>query len=61
MEFHLLRETPDNSGTFVATGDKVDGTPEEAVAQCAALAAKGGRFAVYVYESIRAPDAPTGA
>jgi hypothetical protein len=55
--FHLLRETPDNSGTFTATGESIEGSVHEAVERCVALAAKGGRYGMHVYEALRHSDA----
>ncbi len=58
-QYHVVRETPDNSGHFVATGEVLDAhSAEEAVAHVVAQSTKGGRFGVWVYEPVRAPDAP---
>jgi hypothetical protein len=55
--FNLLRETPDNSGTFTPTGETVEGSVHDAVERCVALAANGGRWGMHVYESLRHTDA----
>jgi hypothetical protein len=55
--FNLLRETPDNSGNFKPTGETIEGSVHDAVERCVALAAKGGRYGMYVYESLRHTDA----
>ncbi len=58
MIFHVLRETPENSGTYTATGEVLDTSVEDASNHVLdAQAAQGGRWAVAPYEPIRrAPD-----
>jgi hypothetical protein len=55
--FNLLRETPDNSGNFKPTGETIEGSVHDAVERCVALAAKGGRYGMHVYEALRHSDA----
>ncbi len=58
-QYHVVRETPDNSGHFIATGEVLDAhSADEAVAHVVAQSTKGGRFGVWVYEPVRVPDAP---
>lgn len=52
MELHLIREEPENSGTYVETG-KSFATIEEASAALEDIGAEVGRFALRVYESLR--------
>lgn len=54
MQYFILRETPDNSGTYTATGQEHEGSAEGAIELAAELAQKGGRYAVQVYDPIRA-------
>lgn len=64
-QFHVLRETPDGSGNWSATGEVLDGVPrDQALDHAATLSTGGGRFAIYEYNSLRMtpPEAmPTGA
>lgn len=53
MQFHILRETPDNSGCYVATGETHDGPADAAAQRCVELSSAGGRYALHVYESLR--------
>lgn len=53
-QFHVLRETPDDSGNWVATGEVLtEHSRDQALDQAATLSASGGRFAIYEYNSMR--------
>lgn len=61
MQFHVLRETPENSGSFVATGEVLDVPADVAVdAVLNRQVTEGGRHAIFPYDSIRRerPAAP---
>lgn len=52
MEYQVLREEPANSGTYIATGEKLD-PRVDMVEACAALTASdGGRFAILPYDPL---------
>jgi hypothetical protein len=55
--FNLLRETPDNSGVFKPIGETIGGSVHDAVERCVALATRGGRYGMHVYEALRHSDA----
>lgn len=52
MEYHLLAETADGSGTYEATGEVLSGSLEEAAAEAVARTQAGHRHAVYVLDTI---------
>jgi hypothetical protein len=53
MKFHVMRETPDNSGTYADVGSEHD-TADAAVAHVMQhLAHLGGRYALRLYEPVR--------
>lgn len=53
-QYHLLRETPDDSGNWIATGEVLsEHSRDDAMDHAATLSAAGGRFAIYEYNSLR--------
>lgn len=53
-QYHVLRETPDDSGNWVEIEVLSDDTTrDQAFDHAAALSASGGRFAIYEYNSLR--------
>lgn len=53
--FPILKEEPAGSGKFVVTGEIIDTNETDAMNRCLELAQDGGKYGVYVYESIN-PD-----
>ena len=52
-QYHILRETPDNSGTFTATGEVIDTHESDAKARCRELTQEdGGRYGFWYYDSV---------
>lgn len=52
-DYHLLREEPENSGTYVATGEVLHGSLEQAAEESVMRTQGGhGRHAIYVYDAI---------
>lgn len=59
MEYHVLKETPDNSGNFIDTGMVVGfGKADLAAEAVANMSAGGGRFAIYPYDPMKRVVAP---
>jgi hypothetical protein len=53
-EYCLLRETPDGSGSYVDTGERLEGDATEILAACGSrIAQSGSRHAVFPYEPLR--------
>ena len=58
MQFTVLRETPANSGTFVASGEVLDTTADAIVGHVLDLAAANGtRYAAQPYDPVARPAA----
>lgn len=53
MEYHLLVETPPNSGQYEATGEVLIGTIQDALTECINRSQEGFRTALYPYEPVR--------
>jgi hypothetical protein len=51
-EFHILAETPANSGTYTETGEIVGTNETDAKLRCIELSQDGTRYGFWVYESI---------
>lgn len=59
MEFHILIETPENSGKYEATGEVFKGPVADALRQCVLRTQSGRRHGFFPMESVRiAPDMP---
>ena len=52
QEFHILSETPVNSGTYTETGEVVTTNESDAVLRCIELSTDGTRYGFWVYESV---------
>ncbi len=51
-EYHLLRETPENSGKYSATGEVLRGSLQEAADEAVRRCQAGTRTAIFVYEAL---------
>lgn len=50
--FHVLKETPEGSSSFVPTGEVLDGDEATALRHCVEQGARGGRYAIWPYEAV---------
>ena len=67
-EFHIVKESATDAGSFVETGEIISTNATEAMERCVALAVDGKKYGFWVYESVVAknllqpagtqPDAP---